>query len=248
MITGEKISFTSHGYSVLKNISFDLPKGRITAFVGKSGAGKSSVLRVISQLVPNYSGTIKCIGRDIKTLSDRQRAHTIGFMLQTFELFPHMTVFENCLQPLQLTMKMDKKKAIYRIDIILKHLDIESLREKYPSTLSGGQRQRVALARMLVLKPRVVLLDEPTSALDPENREAVVSIIKELASEGMAIGLASHDSLFLAEVMDRIYYIDAGQITESFDKQTDKIEEKSRIRDFLGPAFHQPHEAGAQQA
>jgi ABC-type polar amino acid transport system ATPase subunit len=111
--------------------------------------------------------------------------------------------------------------------------------DKYPSTLAGGQKQRVSLARMLVLEPSIILLDEPTSALDPENRESVIAIIKELTANGIAIGLASHDSLFLAETLDRIYYVEDGQITESFDQKIDSIEHRSLIKNFLGPALNQ---------
>ncbi len=238
MICANEISFKYQNNlekkKILNNVSFCLSPGRITTFLGKSGAGKTTILSCITQLQSNYAGAITIDGIDIQTMSSQQRASLIGFVFQQFNLFPHLTVLKNCSQPLQVVLDLSPQEAEKRALEMLSLLGIETLRDKYPSQLSGGQQQRVAIARALGFKPQVLLLDEPTSALDPENTQNIVNIIQELRKSNIVIGITSHDMAFVSSIIDRIYFMQEGSIVEEFDKQDKStFNNSSNIQLFL---------------
>ena len=175
MICGKNISWkykSKKGSSlVLKDVSFEIRKGRITTFMGQSGAGKTTLLKCIANLYSEYEGIITCNGNDITNFNAFERATTIGFVLQQFHLFPHLSVLKNCTYALVNTMNIKEVEAEKMASETLNVLSMRNFMHSFPSQLSGGQQQRVAIARALVLRPEILLLDEPTSALDPESKK-----------------------------------------------------------------------------
>ncbi|MDR1890957.1 MAG: ATP-binding cassette domain-containing protein [Puniceicoccales bacterium] len=199
MLSIKNISKSFAGNVVLKDISMEIVPESIVGIAGPSGGGKSTLLRCIQGLNTVDSGQILCDSK-------------IGFMFQDFQLFPHMTVWQNILY----AAKLEKNKSIYELEELahglLKKLDIESLVERYPGNLSGGQKQRVALARSLMLQPDLLLCDEPTSGLDIATMGEVVDLLKSVCSKQTAMIIASHDLDFLTRIADRIFLIKNGQI------------------------------------
>jgi ABC-type polar amino acid transport system ATPase subunit len=215
MIKFENLSLFLGKKEILKNISYAFTPGTITFLVGKSGAGKTSMLRCMSQLRQDYTGDILVDNVDIKTLSHAQRAKTIGFVFQQYNLFPQLTVLENCIAPLRTVLAMPNNQAIVKAQTILETLGVGLLGLCYPGTISGGQQQRVALARALCFDPDILLLDEPTSALDPENTRIVGTELKALALQGKTIIVSSQDMPFVKAFADTVLVVTDGTIAQS---------------------------------
>lgn len=216
MVTVDTLVVTLQNQMVLKSVSYTLLPGRITTFIGKSGAGKTTVLKSLIGLIPIDKGSIIINGKQLNVLSPKQRSEEIGYVFQDFNLFSHLSVLENCIDPL-LVHGMSHTQAEQRARDALQQLEMQDFINKYPSQLSGGQQQRVAIARALCLNPRVLLLDEPTASLDPFNTDLLVTILKKLAAQELTIGLSSQDMSFVRKLFDRIYYLDSGNIVESCD-------------------------------
>lgn len=237
MIKGKQLSFkhkkSQSNALTLADVSFTLRKGRITVFMGPSGAGKTTLLKCVAGLQPDYTGQITYCERDLSSLNHAERASSIGFVLQQFALFPHLTALQNCTHPLKMVLKIPREEAQHRAKALLISLGIGALENAFPSQLSGGQQQRVAIARALMLQPKVLLLDEPTSALDPESKACLITLLKELNQQGMTIGLSSHDMTFINKMMDYIYFLDAGIIKEEYDHTIDLLQNKQQISRFL---------------
>ncbi len=200
---------------VLKGIDLTIQDKEVVVIIGPSGSGKSTILRCINYLEPPTSGEIIVDG--IST-SDSKNINAIrmevGMVFQRFNLFPHMTVTENItLSPIK-TRHIPKKQAIAEAIELLHKVGLEDKKDAYPEMLSGGQQQRVAIARALAMKPKFMLFDEPTSALDPEMVREVLDVIKDLAKEGMAMAIVTHEMGFAREVADRVLFIDEGVIME----------------------------------
>jgi polar amino acid transport system ATP-binding protein len=202
---------------VLKNISCTLLSGRITLFIGKSGAGKTTLLRSLAGLIKPTSGAIQVNEIAIETLNAQTRAQTIGFVFQDFNLFSHMTVLQNCIDPL-LIQGIAQADAIKRATEILAQLGMTNKINAFPKELSGGQQQRVAIARALCLSPSVLLLDEPTASLDPENSTILGEILRKLAQEGLTIMLSTQDMNFARAIGERIIFMEDGKIVEECDQ------------------------------
>ena len=221
MISGKNISWKYSAKkgspTVLKDVSFELRKGRITTFMGQSGAGKTTLLKCMANLHSQYDGIIACHGRDLKSLNSVERASTIGFVLQQFHLFPHLSVLNNCTYALASTVGLTKVEAEKRSKEILDLLNMQPFMHAFPSQLSGGQQQRAAIARALVLRPEVLLLDEPTSALDPESKKGLESLLLDLNARGITIALSSHDMPFIRKIMDYVYFMEQGRLIEEWD-------------------------------
>lgn len=228
---------------VLKNVSFNLRRGERIALIGPSGSGKSTCLRAINYLEPPTEGDIKLEGQVIgrrangQRLSDRelapQRAE-IGMVFQHFHLWPHLSVHENIvLQPRKVRgMKGDDAHSL--AEQLLAKVHLAHKADEMPHRLSGGQQQRVAIARALAQQPKVLLFDEPTSALDPELVGEVLRVIKELAAEGRAMVLVTHEISFAREVADRIIFMDGGRVVEEGGAKTVLDNPQStRLRQFL---------------
>ncbi len=201
---------------VLKDISIDIEESEVVVFIGASGSGKSTLLRCVNFLEDAQQGEIWFNGNLIQSGTTdlnliRQR---IGMVFQRFNLFPHMTALRNVIEgPVQVA-GLAREEAEQEGMQLLEKVGLADKRDVYPEMLSGGQQQRVAIARALAMKPEVMLFDEPTSALDPELVGEVLSVMKDLAKEGMTMVVVSHEMGFAREVADRVVYIDEGEIVE----------------------------------
>lgn len=237
MIYGKNISWkykSKKGSSlVLKNVSFEIRKGRITTFMGQSGAGKTTLLKCVANLYSEYEGIITCNGNDITNFNALERATTIGFVLQQFHLFPHLSVLKNCTYALIHTMKIEEAEAEKMASETLNALSMQRFIHTFPSQLSGGQQQRVAIARALVLRPEILLLDEPTSALDPESKKDLESLLLELNAKGITIAISSHDMPFIRKIMDYVYFMEQGELIEEWDQKVEALASKEKIKQFL---------------
>jgi len=219
MLEIKNLSFTKTGKEILKGLSLNIPKNRVTLLLGKSGSGKTTLLRCIAQLETQYHGEISYQGRPINQLSPKERSQIIGFISQSFSLFPHKNILDNCALALRVLFGTEKKEAYAEVKKILRLLDIEKLALSLPSQLSGGQQQRAAIARALVLNPSFLLFDEPTSALDPENTELFTEVIRNLLKAGTGVIIASHDMKLASKLLDVAYFLEEGLFAESYDAQ-----------------------------
>lgn len=219
MPTKVKISdlYKSFGNNnVLCGIDLEIAEGEVVCVIGPSGSGKSTMLRCINRLEEPTKGSIVVDGIDItdrKTNINLARRN-IGMVFQQFNLFPHMTVEDNIIMaPVDLGL-MKKDEAKKEAARLLERVGLLEKLHAYPQSLSGGQQQRVAIARALAMKPDIMLFDEPTSALDPEMVGEVLSVMKELAQDGMTMVVVTHEMGFAREVADRVIFIDDGIILE----------------------------------
>ena len=200
---------------VLKDISFDVKDGEIAVVVGKSGAGKTTLMRCINGLEEFDSGELVLNGESIKNNNDMKKVRgKIGMVFQNFNLFPHMTVIENIIEAPVNVFGENKEEALKKANELLKMVDLADKGDNYPFQLSGGQQQRVAIARACALKPDVICFDEPTSALDPESIQNVIDVIKKLKENGMAIIIVTHDIGFCDVIADKIIRLESGIIKE----------------------------------
>jgi len=209
-------------FHVLKDINLTVNEGERIVIAGPSGSGKSTLIRCINHLEAHDAGSIVVDGielsDDLKKIDEVRRE--VGMVFQQFNLFPHMTVLENCTLAPIWVRKMPEHEAR---DLAMKYLErvrIPEQANKYPGQLSGGQQQRVAIARALCMNPRVMLFDEPTSALDPEMIKEVLDVMVELAREGMTMLCVTHEMGFAREVANRVVFMDQGEIVETADPET----------------------------
>jgi len=223
--------------AILKQVDFTIPLGRITAFIGRSGAGKTSLLRCAAHLVSSYEGDILVNDQKLAFLSNRERVHLVGFVFQQYNLFPHLTAMQNCTAPLTYEGVLSTEAIEKRAHEMLALVHMEQFADRHPHQLSGGQQQRIAIARALMLQPKVILFDEPTSALDPESTNTFAQIIKDLLARGITVAYASHDMQFIAATCDRIYLMENGGIVEGFDSKAQKLDQAPKIAQFLAGAL-----------
>lgn len=209
-------------YHALKNINLDVQKGERIVVCGPSGSGKSTMIRCINRLEEHQTGDIIVDGMaltsDLKNI-DKVRAE-VGMCFQNFNLFPHMTVLENCTVAPQWIRKTPARDAENTARELLERVRIADQVDKYPGQLSGGQKQRVAIARALCMKPKIMLFDEPTSALDPEMISEVLETMTDLAATGMTMVCVTHEMGFARQVADRVIFMDRGEIVEENDPET----------------------------
>ena len=201
---------------VLKGIDEHIKKGEVVVVIGPSGSGKSTFLRCLNLLEEPTSGKIIFEGNDItdKKVDINKIRKKMGMVFQQFNLFPHKTVLENLtIAPIKVK-GLSKSEAEKKAMELLDRVGLSNKATAYPSSLSGGQKQRIAIARALAMEPDVMLFDEPTSALDPEMVGEVLSVMKDLAKEGMTMVVVTHEMGFAREVGDRILFMDNGNIVE----------------------------------
>ncbi len=233
-VRGLRKSFGSH--EVLKGISFEVSEGDVVCLIGPSGSGKSTALRCLNGLEKPTDGTVVIDGVDItqKNVNLNKVRENIGMVFQQFNLFEHKTVKNNIMFALVELKKCTKEEAEV---VAMKMLERVGLTEKanaYPRQLSGGQKQRVAIARSLAMKPDIMLFDEPTSALDPEMVGEVLSVMKELAAEGMTMVVVTHEMGFAREVADRVLFMSDGIIEEEgTPKDIFENPKSERTKNFL---------------
>ena len=228
---------------VLNNLSLDVPDHTATVLIGASGSGKSTLLRCINLLDTIDDGSIYLDGNEIsdpKVNVDEVRK-SLGMVFQSFNLFPHMSVLDNItLSPIRVH-KMSKAQARDEAMTLLRRFDLADKADQYPDRLSGGQQQRVAIIRSIAVKPRLLLLDEVTSALDPVLVNEVLSIVRDLKSDGMAMVLATHEMGFATQVADEVCFLKDGNIIERGPaSQVISAPQEAETKDFLCRV----HEAG----
>lgn len=243
MIRVENVSKQFNKTRALKNASLEVNKGDIISLIGPSGSGKSTLLRCIHGLEHVDSGKIymddEWMSPDDEKKFRAQR-NRMGFVFQHFNLFPNMSVLQNCkLAQVEVLNKTDEEAE----KTALEYLDKVGLLEKkdaYPNNLSGGQKQRVAIARALCMNPNIMLFDEPTSALDPEMIKEVLEVMKDLGKQGMTMVVVTHEMGFARKVGTRVVFLDQGEIIE--ENTSEKFFENpqsDRAKDFLSKVFYE---------
>jgi general L-amino acid transport system ATP-binding protein len=203
-------------FHALRNINLTVSRGERIVVCGPSGSGKSTLIRCVNRLEEHQRGSIVVDGieltRDVKRIDEVRRE--VGMVFQSFNLFPHLTVLENCTLAPIWVRRMAKRDAEEQAMQLLRRVKIPEQSLKYPGQLSGGQQQRVAIARALCMNPKIVLFDEPTSALDPEMVREVLDTMTELAQDGMTMVVVTHEMGFARRVADRMVFMDNGEIVE----------------------------------
>ncbi len=243
MIRVENVSKQFNKTHALKNVSLEVYKGDIISLIGPSGSGKSTLLRCIHGLEHVDTGKIYMDNEWMNPDDEkkfRAQRNRMGFVFQHFNLFPNMSVLQNCkLAQVEVLNKTDEEAE----KTALEYLDKVGLLEKkdaYPNNLSGGQKQRVAIARALCMNPDIMLFDEPTSALDPEMIKEVLEVMKDLGKQGMTMVVVTHEMGFARKVGTRVIFLDQGEIVE--ENTSEKFFENpqsERAKDFLSKVFYE---------
>ncbi len=236
MIDVKHLSKSFGDHQVLKDISEHIYPGDKVVIIGPSGSGKSTFLRSLNLLELPTEGSITFDGVEItdpKTDIDQVR-RKMGMVFQHFNLFPNMTIKRNItLAPVR-TGLMSQAQADELAMQLLRRVSLEEKANAYPNQLSGGQKQRIAIVRALAMNPKVMLFDEPTSALDPEMVGEVLSVMKELAADGMTMVVVTHEMGFAREVGSRILFMDEGRIVEQgTPEEVFGNPQNPRLKDFL---------------
>nr|WP_191126350.1 ectoine/hydroxyectoine ABC transporter ATP-binding protein EhuA [Cerasibacillus terrae] len=247
MVMYEDVHKSFGDVEVLKGINLQIKPGEKLALIGPSGSGKTTIIRMLMTLEEPTEGNI-IVGDNnlwkVKKDGEFKRANEkhlrkvrgeIGMVFQHFNLFPHMTILQNCMTGPVQVKKESKASARERSIQMLEKVGLGDKLDNYPNQLSGGQKQRVAMARALVMRPRIMLFDEVTSALDPELVGEVLEVIRDIAQDGeMAMVLVTHEMDFAQEIADRIVFLEDGVIAEE-GTPTEVLEQSTneRLQSFL---------------
>lgn len=226
---------------VLKGVDLTIEENEVVVIIGPSGSGKSTLLRCMNFLEWPQKGTIRIDGKEIKIKKHDINIvrRNVGMVFQHFHLFPHKTVLGNIMEGPVHVKNMHKKEARKLAEDLLEKVGLTDKAKAYPDMLSGGQKQRVAIARALAMNPGVMLFDEPTSALDPELVGEVISVIADLAREGMTMAVVTHEIWFAKEAADRVIVMDDGQIIEEGPPEEIFTNPKQeRTRQFLSQVMN----------
>ncbi|MHA7685733.1 amino acid ABC transporter ATP-binding protein [Cupriavidus sp. PET2-C1] len=217
MINFKRVNKWYGSYHALNDVTSEVARGEVIVVCGPSGSGKSTLIRTVNRLEDIQKGTIEFGGQDVNSPAldiNKFRSH-VGFVFQSFNLFPHLSVAENIMLAPISVLKKKKSDARQRAAQLLDRVGLASKADAYPGQLSGGQQQRVAIARALAMDPPAMLFDEPTSALDPEMVGEVLQVMKSLARDGMTMMCVTHEMNFAREVADRVWFMDNGCLVES---------------------------------
>lgn len=227
---------------ILKGVDLTVGEGEVVAIIGPSGSGKTTLLRCLNALEAADAGTVRVAGVELdgsKPLTKQKaavralRMH-VGFVFQSFNLFPHRTALENVIEGPVIVKKEPRAQAVARARELLAKVGLAEKADAYPSRLSGGQQQRVAIARALAMRPDVILFDEPTSALDPELVGEVLATIRDLAQEKRSMVIVTHEMTFARDVADRTIFMDGGVVVEQGpSKALFAAPKEERTRRFL---------------
>jgi polar amino acid transport system ATP-binding protein len=211
---------------VLKGVSLEVRRGETVCLIGPSGSGKTTFIRCLNHLEKIDAGRIEVNGqllgyreRNGQLVEDSERSIArqrtqVGMVFQRFNLFPHKTALENLTEAPISVLGVPERQAVEEAEALLERIGLSAKRNVYPGRLSGGQQQRVAIARALAMKPALMLFDEPTSALDPEVTGEVLTVMEELAHEGMTMIAVTHEMGFAKIAADRVAMMDEGKIIE----------------------------------
>ena len=232
----ENLGKSFGAFEALKNVSLTVAPGEKIVICGPSGSGKSTLIRTINRLEEHQTGRIVVDGVELTdNLKGIEAVRSeVGMVFQHFNLFPHLTILENCTLAPIWVRKTPKAEAEETAMHFLRKVRIPEQAGKYPGQLSGGQQQRVAIARALCMKPRIMLFDEPTSALDPEMIKEVLDTMVELANDGMTMVCVTHEMGFAQAVADRVVFMDRGQIVEENEPMAFfSSPQHERTREFL---------------
>jgi ABC-type polar amino acid transport system ATPase subunit len=252
LVRMRNVSKSFSGHQVLSEIDFDVAAKEVVVLIGPSGSGKTTLIRTINALETIEAGSI--VVRDLElprpkpdgrfdragTASIRLVRSEVGMVFQRFNLFPHMTALENIMEAPMRVRHLSRQDAEARARDLLVKMGLPEKAGSYPHTLSGGQQQRIAIARALAMQPEIMLFDEVTSALDPELVGEVLTVMRQLADEGMTMIVVTHEMQFAREVADRVVMLDRGHIVEV--GAPDRIfsePESPRTADFLRRVIRQ---------
>lgn len=229
---------------VLRSIDLQVPESSVLVLIGASGSGKSTLLRCVAGLERINAGEILIEGQVVQTADKRRRGEAakasrlirreVGMVFQQFNLFPHMTALNNVTLAMRTVRGVGRSDAVVQAKELMARVGLEQHLDSFPQQLSGGQQQRVAIARALALRPRIMLFDEATSALDPELVGEVLTVMRQLAGEGMTMLIVTHEMAFARDVADRVIFMDGGEVVE--DSSPDQIftnPSHQRTRAFL---------------
>lgn len=228
-------------FTALNDVTLKVGKGEKIVLCGPSGSGKSTLIRCINHIEKHDGGRIIVDGVELTNrIADINGVRCeVGMVFQSFNLFPHLTVAENCMLAPIKVRGISQPEARDRALGLLRKVRIQDQADKYPAQLSGGQQQRVAIARALCMQPKIMLFDEPTSALDPEMVKEVLETMVELAKEGMTMVCVTHEMGFAREVADRVVFMDRGSIIEEADPETFfRAPRTERAKGFLNQIIH----------
>lgn len=226
---------------VLTGIDVQIKKGEVVVVIGPSGSGKSTFLRCLNRLEEPSGGEVIFEGRNIcePGVDVNQLRQKMGMVFQQFNLFNNLTILENVTIGPKMVKGMEEKEANQIAMQLLERIGLADKAGEYPSRLSGGQKQRIAIVRALAMNPDVMLFDEPTSALDPEMVGEVLSVMKDLAEEGITMVVVTHEMGFAQKVGTRILFMDGGQILEQgTPDQVFNHPENPRTQDFLSKVLN----------
>lgn len=201
---------------VLKGVSFSIAKGEVVAIIGRSGSGKSTMLRCLNGLETIQAGSIEVAGHNLDATQQglRELRRDVGMVFQSYNLFPHLTVRENVGLSPNIVRKLTQDKIDQIVERVLSQVGLWDKRDSYPEQLSGGQQQRVAIARSLAMEPQVMLFDEVTSALDPELTAEVLKVMEQLAASGMTMILVTHEMEFARRMAHKTIFMHQGKVHE----------------------------------
>lgn len=243
MIKVEHIRKNFGQLHALKDVSLEVNQGEIVSLIGPSGSGKSTLLRCIHGLEKVDQGKIYMNGELMDPKDEkkyRQQRNKMGFVFQHFNLFPNMTVLENCNLAQIQVLNRSKEEAEKTSLTYLERVGLADKKDAYPNNLSGGQKQRVAIARALCMNPEMMLFDEPTSALDPEMIKEVLEVMKDLGKQGMTMIVVTHEMGFARKVGSRVVFLDHGEIVEDSPSEAFFSNPQSdRAKDFLSKVFYE---------
>ena len=232
-------SFGNH--EVLKGVNEHIEKGEKVVVIGPSGSGKSTFLRCLNLLEEPTGGEIIFEGQNItaKDTDINLVRRRMGMVFQQFNLFNNLTILENVTISLKKVKKVPAPAAEEKARALLRRVGLEDKADAYPAQLSGGQKQRIAIVRAMAMEPDVMLFDEPTSALDPEMVGEVLSVIQDLAKEGVTMVVVTHEMGFAKKVGTRILFMDGGVIAEEgTPQQIFEDPQNERTKDFLSKVIH----------
>ncbi|MCM3337849.1 amino acid ABC transporter ATP-binding protein [Paenibacillus sp. MER TA 81-3] len=249
MIEVNKLGKSFGDLVVFRDIDLHIRSGEIVVLAGPSGSGKSTLLRCLNGLEVPDAGSIRVgdatwnasMDASAKKEAVRHIRTLTGMVFQSFNLFPHMTALENVIMAPTIVKKNSKAQAVETGESLLAKVGLLNKKNEYPSRLSGGQQQRVAIARALAMQPQIMLFDEPTSALDPELTGEVLSVMKQLATEGMTMIVVTHEMKFAREVANRIIFMSDGKIQEEGSPDQFFVQPQTeRARKFLRQLASEP--------